>query len=91
VLQGVQNGLYQGFEIIQLLFGEIGDKTEIKVARVMVNRSAPGNPSHRDNALLAGQFLVEFLERILVPANDNGRPVDIKQQVFRPRIQVGPG
>jgi hypothetical protein len=88
VLQGVQDGLDQGFKIIQFLLGEIGDKTEIKVAGDMLHRSAPGNPSHRNNALLPGEFMVEFLERILVPADDNGRPVDIKQQIFGPGVQA---
>ena len=37
VLQGVQDGLYQDFKIIQFFFGEIGYKTEVKIAGVMIN------------------------------------------------------
>ena len=38
--------------------------------------------------MAASQIMIEFLERILMPPDDNRRPVDVKQQVLECGVEV---
>jgi hypothetical protein len=65
------DGLNQGFEIVQFIFRKISDKTEIQIAKIMVNRPASRDPPDQKDVFLIDQFKIDFLKKILVSSENN--------------------
>ena len=65
-----------------------GYKREIQISQVVVDCSSPGNSSYHLDTPFLYKPLVDFLQRILISAYDNGRFVLPKQEIVFPRVHV---
>jgi len=55
-------------------------EAEIQIAEVVVDGSAPRDATHDANAARRHDVGVDLLDRVLVPADDDGRRIDVEEE-----------
>ncbi|MNC21884.1 hypothetical protein D3C75_698710 [compost metagenome] len=80
-LQIVDDRLGEFEEVVERFTVIPGDEAEIQVAEVMIHCSASGEPAHDLDVVFFYIFLINLFDCILVLADDDGRAVDIKEQI----------
>lgn len=68
-------------EVVEGLAVVFGNEAEVQVAEVVINRAPAGKPPHHLDIVVSDVFLVDLFDRILMLADNDGRTVDVKQQV----------
>src|SRR5690606_32782196 len=92
--QTVQNLDYRRselFEIVQTFYVVIGNKAEVEISKIVINRATAGYSAYDLYIFLLHIFVVYFFQSILVAANNDAWFVDIKKQIISVRAKISKG